>query len=160
MSDKRTSLTPIIVGTVIVLLGILTGLYVADNAKQQLAVAQLPVAQAEEMPLIVEDPVVGEESLPSMDSGEDEANTLLSELPALDPVVIDPEVTPQIKQPRKLHSKASRRKTVPSGRARNTRASKKRSVVKRQAQADVDDFVELSSEEVARVLSIEKGRAE
>ena len=38
MSDsRRFSYTPIIVGVVIALLGILTGLYIADNARQQLA---------------------------------------------------------------------------------------------------------------------------
>ena len=38
MSDShRFSYTPIIVGVVIALLGILTGLYIADNARQQLA---------------------------------------------------------------------------------------------------------------------------
>ena len=35
MSDKKTTLTPIIVGAVIALLGILTGLYIATNAREQ-----------------------------------------------------------------------------------------------------------------------------
>ena len=38
MSDnRRFSYTPIVVGIVIALLGILTGFYIADNARQQLA---------------------------------------------------------------------------------------------------------------------------
>lgn len=41
MSDKKTALTPIIVGAVIALIGILTGLYVAVNAREQLAAATL-----------------------------------------------------------------------------------------------------------------------
>lgn len=39
MSDKK-SLTPIIVGSVIALLGILTGLYIAANAREQLQAAE------------------------------------------------------------------------------------------------------------------------
>lgn len=35
MSDRKSSFTPIIVGAVIALLGILTGLYIATNAREQ-----------------------------------------------------------------------------------------------------------------------------
>ena len=36
MSDRKTSSTPIIVGAVIAILGILTGLYIATNAREQI----------------------------------------------------------------------------------------------------------------------------
>ncbi len=36
MSDRKTSSTPIIVGAVIAILGILTGLYIATNAREQM----------------------------------------------------------------------------------------------------------------------------
>lgn len=79
MSDNRTQLTPIIVGAVIALLGILTGLYIADNAREQLALAQKETLSDEEMPAqeMVE--------LPALPSADDE----LPELPPLDPVYME-----------------------------------------------------------------------
>lgn len=79
MSDNRTQLTPIIVGAVIALLGILTGLYIADNAREQLALAQKETLSDEEMPAqeMVE--------LPALPSADDE----LPELPPLDPAYME-----------------------------------------------------------------------
>ena len=79
MSDNRTQLTPIIVGAVIALLGILTGLYIADNAREQLALAQKEALSDEEMPAqeMVE--------LPALPSADDE----LPELPPLDPAYME-----------------------------------------------------------------------
>ncbi|MBO4811778.1 MAG: hypothetical protein J5552_09490 [Prevotella sp.] len=80
MSDKRTSwTTSIVVGTIIALIGILTGLYIADNARQQLAAA---TEQPEEQEMVTdkkEDPA----PLPA---------TTLDELPPLDPMEPEPEV--------------------------------------------------------------------
>ena len=48
MSDRSNSwTTSIIVGTIIALIGILTGLYIADNARQQLAAATQQTEQQE-----------------------------------------------------------------------------------------------------------------
>ena len=79
MSDNRTQLTPIIVGVVIALLGILTGLYIADNAREQLALAQKEALSDEEMP--AQEKV----DLPSLPSADDE----LPELPPLDPAYME-----------------------------------------------------------------------
>lgn len=167
MSDKRISLTPIIVGVVIALLGILTGLYVADNARQQLAVAQLPGGQAGEVPLVVEDPVTEETPAPSVASVElagsmnDDADVAeLPELPALAPVVVDEEPLTKPQPRKKVQSKPARRKPAAAARSRNAHAAKKRTVARRQqARGEVDDFVELSAEEVNRMLTLEKGGA-
>ena len=48
MSDRKTSITPIIVGVVIALLGILTGLYIATNAREQLEAQNQNVSPATE----------------------------------------------------------------------------------------------------------------
>lgn len=79
MSDNRTQLTPIIVGVVIALLGILTGLYIADNAREQLALAQKEALSDEEMP--AQEKV----DLPALPSADDE----LPELPPLDPAYME-----------------------------------------------------------------------
>ena len=46
MSDRKTSSTPIIVGAVIAILGILTGLYVATNAREQMQAQDPAESQA------------------------------------------------------------------------------------------------------------------
>ena len=47
MSDKKKfDFTPIVVGVVVGAIGVLAGLYVADNARQQLAAAQAAAEQA------------------------------------------------------------------------------------------------------------------
>lgn len=79
MSDKRTSLTPIIVGTVIALIGILTGLYIADNAREQLALAQKEAASEAEMP---DQEMIDQPALPL-------AADEIPELPPLDPVYME-----------------------------------------------------------------------
>ena len=84
MSDKRASLTPIIVGAVIGLLGILVGLYIADNAREQLAAVQAQSAteQQEEAGAVTTSLPVAEEQ------------PALQELPPLEPMVQEPEVLP------------------------------------------------------------------
>ena len=73
MSDRKTALTPIIVGAVIALLGILIGLYFAVNAKEKMEAAAAASAPAEE----------------TADSPADESQTIdvaqLPDLPAVDP---------------------------------------------------------------------------
>ena len=46
MSDRKTSSTPIIVGAVIAILGILTGLYIATNAREQMQEQNAAESQA------------------------------------------------------------------------------------------------------------------
>lgn len=76
MSDKHPfSWSPVIVGAVIGLIGILTGFYVADNAQQQLqAMSQQPPSSDQDAPS-------AETPLPAQP---------LQELPPLDPVVQEP----------------------------------------------------------------------
>ena len=61
MSDKQTSYTPIVVGVVIALIGILTGLYIADNAWQQLARSETTTEDAIEG----QQPVQAEDDMPA-----------------------------------------------------------------------------------------------
>lgn len=84
MSDKRASLTPIIVGAVIGLLGILVGLYIADNAREQLAAVQAQSATEQQ-----EEAGAATTSLPVA-----EEQPALQELPPLEPMVQEPEVLP------------------------------------------------------------------
>ena len=86
MSDKKTTITPIIVGAVIALLGILTGLYIATNAREQLQ------AQTE-----VEELKTADEGLKTKDEGQQATDLApLPDLPAVDetpaPVVEEPVV--------------------------------------------------------------------
>jgi len=85
MSDKKQfSYTPIIVGVIIALIGILTGFYIADNARQQLAVNQKGTD------MFFNDSLKTDTTTPATDSPQS-----IDELPPLDPVVVDapiPEV--------------------------------------------------------------------
>ena len=87
MSDNKLgALTPIIVGVVIALIGILTGLYIADNAREQLAVATQTVpVDVTQQPVSLTTPSAApnEASLPA-----DEIESL-DELPPLEPIVVD-----------------------------------------------------------------------
>ena len=92
MSDKKSTLTPIIVGAVIALLGILTGLYIATNARE----GNLSSANAEGESLTESQSVV--ESPTSEELGE-----VLPDLPAVDdtpaPAIEEPveeEAIPEI----------------------------------------------------------------
>ena len=93
MSDNRISWTPIIVGAVIALLGILTGLYIADHAREQLAQATAGSQQ-------VEDAVQEAD-----DHQSARQETELTELPPLDPmdmVVVEenvPDVPEVVEEP-------------------------------------------------------------
>ena len=80
MSDKHsTSFTPIIVGAVIAILGILTGFYIADNANRKLEAATAHAS---------EDSVsVGNMPVTPMPASTD-ADFEPSELPPLDPMEI------------------------------------------------------------------------
>jgi len=103
MSDKRTSLSPIIVGVVIALIGILTGLYIADNARSQLKESQQETvateqdddvdksqatelttfAPADELPAVIDDPLppVVSDPLPTEAREADEQAVPAEELP-------------------------------------------------------------------------------
>jgi xanthosine utilization system XapX-like protein len=87
MSDKRFPMTPVIVGAVIALLGILVGLYFAQNAKEQLEAAARAVPSQEDS---------SETSSAQQDESAlaAEMKTEESELPPLEPVVIDVGVPP------------------------------------------------------------------
>lgn len=79
MSDKRqTPWTPVVVGVVVALLGILVGFYVADNARQQLADAQQQASH-------------DDEASPTNPPYPPQEGTVEAELPPLDPIV---EVAP------------------------------------------------------------------
>ena len=88
MSDRSNSwTTSIIVGTIIALIGILTGLYIADNARQQLAAATQQTEQQE----------TGTEKSASP-TPQPKAATL-DELPPLDPMEPEAEVPAPAEEP-------------------------------------------------------------
>jgi len=110
MSDKRQfSYTPIIVGVIIALIGILTGFYIADNARQQLAVNQ------KGSDMFFDDSLKAEPAVPV-----ETAPLPLEELPPLDPVVVDvplPDVVedsiPEMVQPVHEHEADSQHTDEP-----------------------------------------------
>lgn len=76
---NKDKYTPIVVGVVIALLGILTGLYFAENAREQLA--NLSSSEAPE----------AASDLQSADSIEPDADALITPMPLepLDPITVD-----------------------------------------------------------------------
>ena len=124
MPDKRTSLTPIIVGVIIALLGILTGLYIADNARSQLAAAHteqalesteqeeaanpMPVAPVDELPAAIDEP------LPDI---------------VIDPLPVEHEATEEQEHPSDVGEPA------------------------RQEPVEIDDFEEVPMEELEPVVT-------
>lgn len=90
MSDRKTNVTPIIVGAVIALLGILVGLYFAVNAHEQLAaLRETPAAESDAATADTE------AALPA------EATTALPDLPAVDdtPAIVADEPEPLPEEP-------------------------------------------------------------
>ena len=93
MSDRKNNLTPIIVGAVIALLGILVGLYFAVNAREQLAAASTETeTPANEAGVAASDT---DAALPS------DAATALPDLPAVDdtPAIESEETEPLPDEP-------------------------------------------------------------
>lgn len=117
MPDKRTSLTPVIVGVVIAMIGILTGLYIADNARSQLADSQK------------QENVVDEQD--AADELQEPAPTLLApdELPA----VIDDPLPPVVSDPLPIeeHQAEEQEQTAPE----------------EELPVEIDDFEEVPLEE-------------
>ncbi len=127
MSDNQhTSFTPIIVGSVIALLGILTGLYIADNAREQLAL--LTSVQEEET---VEEGNTSVSQQP--DTSRMPMETDIPDLPPVDPVAV-PEM-PET-------NSASVEEPV---------GEEAEGTVDDQEGEEVDDFIEVSPEELERV---------
>ena len=90
MSDnnQRSSLTPIVVGVVIALLGIFIGLYIAENAREQLAAASgQPVDESASDTEANISVAAGLADLPPADA-------TVADLPPLEPIVVDalPEI--------------------------------------------------------------------
>lgn len=89
MSDNKLgALTPIIVGVVIALIGILTGLYIADNAREQLTTVHSAEAEVNVTPEITtsQEPYTSQSSYP---------DDMVDSLPPLEPIVVD-NVLPEI----------------------------------------------------------------
>lgn len=87
MSDNKLgALTPIIVGVVIALIGILTGLYIADNAREQLAAVHSAEAEVNVTPEITTSQEPYTSSYP---------DDMVDSLPPLEPIVVD-NVLPEI----------------------------------------------------------------
>ena len=81
MSDNKASSTPVIVGVVIALLGILVELYFADNAREQLASANVTNNAATSTTSTAS-------ANAAVSSNRSETVADLEELPPLDPIVI------------------------------------------------------------------------
>ncbi|MCR4603588.1 MAG: hypothetical protein K5683_08675 [Prevotella sp.] len=93
MSDKQQfSYSPIVVGVIIALIGILTGFYIADNAKQQLA------ANQKGTDMFFEDSLKSEPSVPIEGTPQP-----LDELPPLDPVVVDAPLPEEVEDDTASH---------------------------------------------------------
>lgn len=139
MSDKHTSLTPIIVGSVIALIGILTGLYIADNAREQLAQANA-ASQAEEE-------LAPEATDRQPFATETEAEEM-PELPPMDPVdtyVVEEEVVPEVPEVPEVTEVAKTptvEDSVDDASATDIPAE----------PVEVDDFEEVSPEEIEEAM--------
>ncbi len=136
MSDKHTSLTPIIVGSVIALIGILTGLYIADNAREQLAQANA-ASQAEEK-------LAPEATDRQPFATETEAEEM-PELPPMDPVdtyVVEEEVVPEVPEVTEVAKTPTVEDSVDDASATDIPAE----------PVEVDDFEEVSPEEIEQAM--------
>ena len=136
MSDKHTSLTPIIVGSVIALIGILTGLYIADNAREQLAQANA-ASQAEEE-------LAPEATDRQPFATETEAEEM-PELPPMDPVetyVAEEEVVPEVPEVTEVAKTPTVEDSIDDASATDIPAE----------PVEVDDFEEVSPEEIEQAM--------
>ncbi|MBQ8097241.1 MAG: hypothetical protein IJ551_02180 [Prevotella sp.] len=155
MSDKQSSsLTPIIVGVIIALIGILTGFYVADNANEQLAALQQQGQQAADQ--LTDAPATSAKSTQSEEQPE------MQELPPLDPITEVPDVLPEVDEPAAdeqadVEEPTETPKTdgtAPADEPEKLEAPTKVEPVKDDMPADapdegdVDDFEEVSPEEM------------
>lgn len=91
MSDSKQAITPIIVGLVIAVIGILTGFYIADNAWAQLAAARSVEAGVDAAP---------QEAAPTAESYATQPgyiDDMVDSLPPLEPIVVD-DVLPEMEE--------------------------------------------------------------
>ena len=143
MSDRKTSMTPIIVGGVIALLGILIGLYFAVNAKERMeaAAASAPVDGMVDTP-VDEPQAIDSAQLPDLpavdpttavavedDTVADEPTTADEPATADKPVTNTPTVTEAPEHP-EVHTVAT----------------------EQQPPSPPDDFEEVSPEEIERAV--------
>lgn len=141
MSDRKTSSTPIIVGAVIAILGILTGLYIATNAREQMqeqnaAESQASAAADETDATPADADITSMPDLPAVDytpSREPEEDVVETESePELEPV---PETPTEVE----VKQETATEETLP----------------------DVpDDFEPVSAEEIERALPEQKEQPE
>ena len=129
MSDRKTSITPIIVGAVIALLGILTGLYIATNAREQLEAQNQNASPATE-------------DVQSTDAQPTTEQAALPDLPEIEgtpaPVAEEPTEVEEVEEP-----------VIPE--VPNVEETPKVTTVETE-QGDPDDFVPVSPEEIEKAL--------
>ena len=144
MSDRKTSMTPIIVGGVIALLGILIGLYFAVNAKERMEAAAAASAPADGM---VDTPV---DEPQAIDSAQ------LPDLPAVDPttaVAVEDDTVAD--EPTTADEPATANEPVPDT-PTVTESPEHPEVhtvaTEQQPPSPPDDFEEVSPEEIERAV--------
>ena len=129
MSDRKTSITPIIVGAVIALLGILTGLYIATNAREQLEAQNQNASPAtEDVQATDAQPATEQAALPDLPEIEG--------TPA--PVAEEPIEGEEVEEP-----------VIPD--VPNVEETPKVTTVETE-QGEPDDFVPVSPEEIEKAL--------
>jgi len=129
MSDRKTSITPIIVGVGIALLGILTGLYIATNAREQLEAQNQNVSPAtENMQATDAQPATEQAALPDLPEIEGTSAPIAEE-----PIEVEEVEEPVIPE-------------VP-----NVEETPKVTTVETE-QGEPDDFVPVSPEEIEKAL--------
>ena len=129
MSDRKTSITPIIVGAVIALLGILTGLYIATNAREQLEAQNQNASPATE-------------DVQATDAQPTTEQAALPDLPEIEgtpaPVAEEPTEVEEVEEP-----------VIPE--VPNVEETPKVTTVETE-QGEPDDFVPVSPEEIEKAL--------
>ena len=129
MSDRKTSITPIIVGVVIALLGILTGLYIATNAREQLEAQNQNVSPAtENMQATDAQPATEQATLPDLPEIEGTPAPIAEE--PIEVEVVEEPVIPEVP---------------------NVEETPKVTTVETE-QGEPDDFVPVSPEEIEKAL--------
>ena len=129
MSDRKTSITPIIVGVVIALLGILTGLYIATNAREQLEAQNQNVSPAtEDVQATDAQPTTEQAALPDLPEIEGTPAPIVEE--PIEVEVVEEPVIPEVP---------------------NVEETPKVTTVETE-QGEPDDFVPVSPEEIEKAL--------
>lgn len=129
MSDRKTSITPIIVGVVIALLGILTGLYIATNAREQLEAQNQNVSPAtEDVQATDAQPTTEQAALPDLPEIEGTPAPAAEE--AIEVEEVEEPVIPEVP---------------------NVEETPKVTTVETE-QGEPDDFVPVSPEEIEKAL--------